>query len=43
MAAQSQPAVRIGTLTLGRKSVYLARVLLALFAWIVYIGPRLRR
>jgi protein-S-isoprenylcysteine O-methyltransferase Ste14 len=43
MAAQSQPAIRIGTLTLGRKSIYAARVLLiALLTWIVYIAPPLR-
>lgn len=39
-AAPSQPAVRIGTLTLGPKSIWIARlILIALLAWIVYIAP----
>lgn len=38
--AAPSPAVRIGTLTLGPKSVWIARlILLALLAWIVYIAP----
>ena len=40
MAASSQPAVRIGSLTLGRKSSHVARlVLIALLIWIIYIAP----
>jgi len=40
VAASSQPAVRIGSLTLGRKSSHVARlVLIALLVWIVYIAP----
>src|SRR5215469_14810625 len=43
MAAQSQPTIHIGTLRLGRKFIYIARlILLALLAWIVYIAPPLR-
>jgi protein-S-isoprenylcysteine O-methyltransferase Ste14 len=43
MAAQAQPVVQIGKFKLGKKSVYLVRLLLiGLLAWIVYIAPPVR-